>query len=270
MSVSISNYETIESLYNRLRADKTSQHVMFDPIPQYGRVEFTSKMGQRVIGGVTAKDQWNYLNFRLSINPTPIKDILNILKSLKVEHGTKPVLFQLALIPNESKKSDTCHKINTTPELSFYSTDMNPYNKFAAEFEKVRQILGEDQDIVQAWLKKKCPKDVEIFLIGTHLYVGILDLLTARPSIGNYIGWKNIFFNQDPTIPTIYTCKLSLDKLNLIFGNNVDHKSMAQFVELLATFDSTKVDGKKEVTPTPVDSDDESDGPNSDVDSDDE
>lgn len=250
----ISKFETIETLYNRLKADKIKKHVMFDCVPQYCIVQFTGKTEQTT-KAVSFQDEWNFINFNKSQIPTPIKTILKVLKPLIEKHGSKIVLFSLSLIQPET--IDTCHKIDVRLGLAFYSTDMNPHTKFSMEFEKVRKILGAEPDIVKAWLKKKCPKDVDVFLIGTQVYIGVKDVLTARPTLGNYNDWKTLFFNQDPTTPTIYTCKLSDKKMNLIFGYRVDAKSMDQFVKTLESMDDSKLDAedkKKEVTP-PVDND---------------
>ena len=258
----ISNYETIKTLHDRLKADTNNKHIMFSPNPRYGVVKFVGKADQnhRV---VTAKEEWTHISFDESNTPTPISVILNVLKPLIEVHGSKPVLYCLELIirPND----DGCHKIVAKHGFSFFQTDMNPYQKFSLEYAKVCQVLGKETDIIHSWLSKKCPKDVEIFMVGAKIYIGVNDLLAFYPALHSY-NWRSLFFKQDPITPSIHICKLNEQKFMLVTSRSMSQKFITQVVKVL---ESAEIPESQAKVPVLVDEDDE-DEDDDDSDSDDE
>lgn len=217
MSVQIEQFETIQTLLERLQREKPEAKINLSSNVRFGLVTFKSESDQ-FAKYVLETEEWNYIEF-FSYGPSTsrVKVIISILARLvETKHGSVPVLLDNKLIPLE-KGNKVCIK-NDKTALSFCHTSFNPHHhtEFKKQFDNVVSLLGEDVDCILCWLRKKIPKGCKIYVVGSTFYHKLADVVAELPIVAKYFG---SLFKQDNENSQIYICKLNKSQLNILSGN---------------------------------------------------
>lgn len=226
----LSNYETIQSFYDRLTKQNPKATFYGTGIEfGYGVVKFLGQTKQVDVIDTNVVDNWTFLNIetRDCIKCSSVGEICEMLHHLLDEqHGSKPILLNRRLIKLEK---NTPYKPKVDKESLFHETDMNPFKKFNKEFKEVSRVLKDQPELILGWLKKKAPKDVQVYLVGVDFYIGQTDLIDAFPRLSSLNEFGSLFDQED----SIYTSKLGQGQFNLLFGritsNSVLNSMIVQF-----------------------------------------
>lgn len=215
----LSDYESIKTLYERLSKEDPERQILCSTELEYGVTTFEGRRTQKDTFSSVPMDNWNSLNFAHANSQTTIQVICELLKPFATsdEHGNKPILMQhkLIKIPNIPKKE--AYKLETTNAVIFSFTDMNPYNKFFEEFKNVSNVLSGEPDLILCWLKKKIPSGVEVYIVGTEVYIDKSALIFKYYRMSN-LGDIKFLFTPDEQCPSILICKITPEKIRLLFG----------------------------------------------------
>lgn len=213
----ISDYESIKTFWSRLsRQEPGTQIYTSTKQFEFGLVTFDGTSKQTHKFSKEPVDNWNCLNLFNATEPTSVELVCEMLKPFAVnpDHTAKPILLQYSLI---APPKCGVYKFNCVRGLDFNRTDMNPYLKFATEFENVFKTLKDEQDLILSWLRKKIPSGVEVYVVGKDMFLGSHALSCKYSRVDRVENFKALF-KPDELCSSLYISKLSTDKFNLMFG----------------------------------------------------
>ena len=260
MSIKITDFETIQTLYDFFEKHDQEKTIDISPNPTFGLVEFISARSQRD-KPVLQSQEWNYISFVSGIEPssTKVKDLVVSLKPLIQNYGSAPALLDNKLI---KRKLDSDIVLNPISQVLFWQTDMNPYTNadFFEQLKTVGSIL-QDTQLMLIWLRKKIPAGLQVFFVNVNeIYFGIEQVTARYPNIKDYV---RLIFTFDSKKTFLYVSgftSVELTKFNdfdcefdrvkmivTVFGkdNGFQHKClditryMRKIKELLSELEST-------------------------------
>lgn len=239
---SIQNFETVESLLNRLSRKNPDRKTGLKPIVSHHIVEFTGSCSSKseelkdfdpaskdhTSKPVLKPNQIHIINFSISDSSSERKliTIVSLLEAL-VFFGHSEVLVTIGMVLIEKKTNPDIYQLKVRDYVLPRFTELNPYKKhekFKSQLNKVKQLLGEEgSDLIIPWIRKKIPESYDLFVVEDEFYHG-KNSLTQKYSF-NFDQLSRIFIS-DSLSPQLYICNLTKNQMIFLFGRRVQREDM--------------------------------------------
>ena len=201
-------YETVLSLYNRLKKLNPETIVNLNPKVTYLNLNFHSSGFTPFVSNPNSK--WNLLRFENDwpLNRTLAKVICDILEPLLQEHEKNLITFGKNYEPMSAHKEQYVLEFEHL-KMDITQTHINPFQSNAdlkTQYKTKMEELGNDMSKFLSWLRKYDLVN-NVYILEDEIYFSETELTSKyNYSFGQYIPH---LFKQDPVNKYIQICNLS-------------------------------------------------------------